>query len=91
MNPCSLERVFLWKKLKKILLPSLKNELSGIFKDAFDDLRKLIVYLAIGCGASFTGEKYRNRILEKIQSLEEFPYVCKRFLSADVFNGIEFR
>lgn len=80
------------KKLKKKLLSSLKSELSGIFsKDAFDDLRKLIVYLAIDYGASFTAEKHRNRILEKIQSLKEFLHVCKRFLSADVFNGIEFR
>lgn len=53
-----------------MLQSSLKNELSGIFsKDAFDDLRKLIVYLAIDCEASFTSEKHRNRILEKIQSL----------------------
>lgn len=75
-----------------MLQSSLKNELSGIFsKDAFDDLRKLIVYLAIDCEASFTSEKHRNRILEKIQSLGGGLYVCKRFLSADDFNGIEFR
>ena len=62
-----------------------------ISKKARDDLVKLTTYLAVDCAVPITAERQRNRILEGIESLKQFPYRCKCFLTKEKFQGIEFR
>ncbi|GAB1825359.1 type II toxin-antitoxin system RelE/ParE family toxin [uncultured Turicimonas sp.] len=62
-----------------------------ISKKAREDLVKLTTYLAVDCAVPITAERQRNRILEGIESLKQFPYRCKCFLTKEKFQGIEFR